>query len=66
MIYEDKELVEIACEVRIVTDKAYHVYDGSRVQWVPRSEIRNEVRDKQDVITSIWIPTWLALAKEFI
>jgi hypothetical protein len=31
------ELIDIACEVRGETDKAYRIFDGTVTAWVPKS-----------------------------
>ncbi len=60
--------IEISCEIKAITPKAYLVYDGKVEAWVPCSMIEDDCRDAElpGSITSIFIPEWLALEKGFI
>jgi len=63
------ETIEIACEVRRQTDKAWLVYDGAREVWIARSQITDYVEEQGLIgkrITSIFIPVWLATEKGLI
>ena len=64
------EIVEIACEVRRQTDKAWLIFDGSREAWIPTSQISDYATDKGDLggekVTSIFIPVWLATEKGLV
>lgn len=59
--------IEIAVEVRAVTDKAIQVYDGKTETWVPKSQISNWCDGPDEApgtdTTPIFIPEWLATAK---
>ncbi len=57
--------VEIACEIRGETALAYRVYDGKVTEWVPKSQI-TDYCEESNVITSVFIPEWLALEKGFL
>lgn len=57
--------VEIECEVKHQTDDALLIFDGKIEDWVPRSKISDSCEEK-GVVTSIFIPEWLAEAKGFI
>lgn len=64
-----QETVEIACEVRRETEKAWLVFDGTREVWIARSQISDYVEQpglfgKQ--VSSIFIPLWLATEKGLI
>ena len=63
------ETIEIACEVRRQTDKAWLVYDGAREVWISKSQITDSVEEPglfAKKITSIFIPMWLATEKGLI
>lgn len=53
-------LVDIAAEVRAETEKAWRLRDGSRTEWVPKSQ----VEDNGD--GTFAMPEWLAKDKGFI
>ena len=55
-----KEVIDIACRVVGETDKAYRVDDGTRVEWIPKSQV-----EKNDDGT-VTMPEWLAEEKGFI
>ena len=59
--HADRQLVEIAGEVRRETDAAIKWFDGVRVVWLPKSEA--EVSDDGRTVT---LPQWLALEKRLI
>jgi hypothetical protein len=54
------DIIEIDAEIRIETDKAFCLYDGDKVAWVPKSQV-----EKNDDGT-FSMPKWLALDKGFI
>lgn len=63
------ETIEIACEVRRQTDKAWLVYDGAREVWIAKSQITDHVEERGLIsmkVTSIFIPVWLATEKGLI
>mgnify|MGYP005609226781 FL=1 len=51
--------IEIACEIKWETDKAYLIFDGKQTVWIPKSQITDEALDK----SSIFMPEWLAIEK---
>lgn len=54
------ELVDIAGEIRGETDKAWRIHDGTKTEWVPKSQA--EQNDN-----GTWtMPLWLAKDKGFI
>lgn len=57
--------IEIACEVRAETAKAYLIYDGKVECWIPKSQVNDECEEKGK-ITSIFISEWLATEKGLI
>ena len=59
--HADRQLVEIAGEVRRETDVAIKWHDGCRLVWLPKSLA--EVSDDGRTIT---LPQWLALEKRLI
>lgn len=54
------ELVDIAAQVRGETDKAYRLFDGTKTEWVPKSQVE---RNNDGTFT---MPEWLAQDKGFI
>jgi hypothetical protein len=56
----DKELFDVAAEVRGETEKAFRLYDGKRTEWVPKSQ----VEDNND--GTFTMPMWLAKDKGFV
>jgi hypothetical protein len=54
--------VEIACEVRAETAKAYLIYDGKIEVWVPKSQV-TDYSEEKGKITSIFLSEWLATEK---
>ena len=66
---EDINMVDIDIELLNQTDLAIHVYDGSRIAWIPKSQIE----DPEDMSyygdgesLTITVPEWLAREKELI
>jgi hypothetical protein len=55
------ELIDIACEVRGETDKAYRIFDGIVTAWVPKSVC--ELSDDRKTLT---IEGWVAEEKGFV
>jgi hypothetical protein len=55
-----RELVDIAAKLEVETDAAYRIFDGSRAEWVPKSQVE---RNDDGTFT---MPEWLALEKGFI
>jgi len=62
-------LIDIACEVRGESDRAYRIYDGAKTEWVPKSQIELGIDGKgidgKDVVVCT-MPEWLAREKGFI
>lgn len=57
---KNHDIIEIAAELKMETDKAYQLYDGTKTAWVPKSQVK-----KNDDGT-FSMPEWLALDKGFI
>lgn len=58
---QNKErLIDIAAEVKGDTEKGLRLFDGSRTEWVPKSQ----VEDNED--GTFTMPEWLARDKGFI
>jgi hypothetical protein len=55
-----RELIDIAAEIKGETDKAWRLYDGSKTEWVAKSQ----VEDNGD--GTFAMPIWLAKEKGFI
>lgn len=56
----DRELVDIAAELRHETDKAFLVFDGDKTVWLPKSQV------EQNDDGTWTMPLWLAQEKELI
>lgn len=54
------ELFDVAGELRGETEKAYRIFDGTRTEWVPKSQVE---RNPDGTFT---MPVWLATEKGFI
>lgn len=54
------ELIDIAAELKGETDKAYRIFDGSKTEWVPKSQVE---RNSDGTFT---MPEWLAVEKGFV
>jgi hypothetical protein len=53
-------LVDITAQVRGETDRAWLLFDGTKTEWVPKSQVED---NKDGTFT---MPEWLAKKKEFI
>lgn len=53
------DLIDVACEVRRETDKAFLIFDGSQEVWLPKALV--EVSDGEATM-----PEWLALERGLI
>lgn len=54
------DLVDITAEIKVETEKAWQLYDGSRTEWVPKSQVENNGDG------TFTMPYWLAEDKGFI
>lgn len=54
------ELFDLAAEIKGETDKAWRLSDGTKTEWVPKSQ----VEDNGD--GTFTMPEWLAREKGFI
>lgn len=54
------QLIDIADEIKVETDKAWRLFDGSKTEWVPKSQ----AEDNGD--GTFTMPEWLARDKGFI
>jgi hypothetical protein len=54
------ELFDLAAEVKGETEKALRLYDGTKTEWVPKSQIENNGDG------TFTMPVWLAKDKGFI
>lgn len=52
-------LIEVSCEIRHETEKAYLIFDGTKEVWLPKSQV--EVEDGE-----VTMPEWLAMEKGLI
>ena len=55
-----RELIDIAAEVRGESENAWRLFDGTKTEWVPKSQ----VEDNGD--GTFTMPLWLAKDKGFI
>ena len=63
------ELIDIACELRGESQRAYRIYDGKKAEWVPKSQVEiakepSATPKQNDYIATM--PIWLAKEKGFI
>lgn len=56
----ESKLIDIAGEIRGETDKAIRLHDGTKTEWLPKSQ----VEDNRD--GTFTMPEWLAKDKGFI
>jgi hypothetical protein len=54
------ELFDLAAEIKGETDKAWRLFDGSKTEWVPKSQVEN---NDDGTFT---MPLWLAQDKGFV
>jgi len=54
-------MIDIACEIKVETDKAVLINDGTKEVWLPKSQIEINREDKE-----VTMPEWLAIEKELI
>lgn len=54
------ELFDLAAEIKGETNKAYRLFDGTKTEWVPKSQVENNGDG------TFTMPLWLAKEKEFI
>lgn len=69
MIHGPTETIEIACQVKRETDKAWLIYDGAREVWIAKSQISDYVTESGlfgPKVSSIFMPVWLAQEKGLI
>ena len=55
------DLVDIAAEKRGETEKAFRLFDGTRTEWVPKSQVEENIDDG-----TFAMPEWLAKEKGFL
>lgn len=54
------ELTDIAAEIQGETDKAWRLFDGTKTEWVPKSQA------EQNDDGTFTMPLWLAKDRGFI
>jgi hypothetical protein len=59
--HSENRLVDIAAEKLGETAAAYRIFDGTKVEWVPKSQV--DYNEDDGIFT---MPMWLAKEKEFI
>jgi hypothetical protein len=55
-----RELIDIAAEIKGETERAWRLYDGSKTEWVPKSQV------EQNDDGTFTMPEWLAKEKGFL
>lgn len=55
-----KQLADVVAEVRGETEKAFRLYDGKKMEWVPKSQVENNGDG------TFTMPYWMAKDKGFI
>lgn len=65
---EDKNYVEISCEIRHKTEKAVLIHDGTQEAWIPFSQIESPDEDEMEIgeHTEIMMTEWIATEKGLI
>lgn len=58
---KNHDIIEIAGELRGETDKAYQLFDGKKIEWVPKSQCEWDEKNK-----TMQMPEWLAMDKGFL
>lgn len=56
----EPKLIDIACDVRGETEKAYRLFDGTRTEWVPKLFCQNNGDG------TFTMEEWIAKEKGFI
>lgn len=64
-----RALIDVECELRGETDKAWRIYDGKTTDWVPKSQVELSKAEtatpkQNDYVATM--PIWLAQDKGFI
>jgi hypothetical protein len=54
------DLIDIAAKIQGETDKAFRLFDGTKTEWVPKSQVENNHDG------TFAMPEWLAKAKGFV
>ena len=54
------ELIDITAQIRRETEKAFKLFDGTKTEWVPKSQVE---KNSDGTFT---MPEWLAKDKGFI
>jgi hypothetical protein len=64
----NNKLIDISGElvVPFETPLAYRFYDGSRTEWIPKSQCEWDASDRDPNIGTMTMPEWLAQEKGFI
>ena len=55
-----RELIDIAAEIHGESPKAWRLFDGTKTEWVPKSQV------EQNPDGTFTMPKWLAQEKGFI
>jgi len=64
---KSKRPVLIHAEVKRETDAAFLLFDGSKEEWFPKSQIREDFESQRTTPERVFeIPFWLAKEKGFI
>ena len=53
-------MIDITAQVRGETERAYRIFDGTKTEWVPKSQVE---KNEDGTFT---MPEWLAKDKGFI
>lgn len=61
MIKKPDVIIDIAAEIKAETEKAYRIFDGTREEWIPKSQVEYD-----ETAGTFAMPEWLAKAKGFI
>jgi hypothetical protein len=58
---KENRLIDIAATMLHETANAYRIFDGTKTEWVPKSQVEYNEED-----STFTMPEWLAKEKEFI
>ena len=56
-----RELIDIAGQIRGETDHAYRFFDGTKTVWLPKSQCEWDADAR-----NMTMPEWLAIEKELV
>ena len=58
-------MIEVDCDLKYETDKAYLIVKGDQEYWLPKSQVETDCTVPQNGGT-IYVPEWLAIEKGLV